>query len=420
MENNIKKTIDEIEVPLDKLDQAIARGVQVQREKRRNPIIVTAIIAAAVVTLILSSGFISPKMGSVLADVPIIGFMFKVEDHDKGLQTALSDDNKVTLNETVTSNGISITVEEIVYDGARINVIFSMPEFREVYPLSVYVNGEWINTGESLKILQKENPYRGLWEIRFKEELPDEFDLTIKMHQIDQTQGEWIFDTPIKKVSNDSRSLQAGQSGEISGISFVVDSVETSTTTTEVKVKFDTPMQELFSEEGILHATITDQHGTPMNVLDRSGSGTEKEAVYTYLMEPLNDKISKLNIIYYFFPFYHEREDILVPLADTFPQTISQGEMGDIIIKEVQQLGNEAILTFKVESDFPYDESFTPNFLDIITKAGESLTSDFTKAIGPNEYQLKFQTNAGEPYVHTVTAPFMEVESSAIVTIPIK
>ncbi|MEO4053888.1 DUF4179 domain-containing protein [Solibacillus sp. CAU 1738] len=420
MENNIKKTIDDIEVPLDKLDQAIQNGLQCKTKKRKNPFVVAAISVVATVALILGSGFISPQMAKVLADVPLIGFMYKIEEHDKGLYTALSDENKVTLNETVTSNGIAITVEEIVYDGARLNIIFSMPSYRDVYPLTILVNGEVINTGESLRTLEDNDVYRGLWEIKIPDNLPDAFDLTIKMHEINGTKGEWVFNTPIKKVNNNSHSLVAGQSGEIGDISFTVESVESSTTTTKVKVKFDTTMQELFSEKGVLHTTITDQHGTPMNVLDRSGSGDEKGTIYTYLIEPLSEGITELNIIYYFFPFYHERDDIIEPLAETFPQRISQGKMGDIVITGVEKSGPEATLTFNVDSDFPYDEYFTPNFIAIEDASGENLETDFIKSIGPNEYQLTFQTNAGKPYVHTVIAPFMKVEPSATVTIPVK
>ena len=36
MENNIKHAIDEIDVPLDKLNQAVERGVVIKKKKRGN------------------------------------------------------------------------------------------------------------------------------------------------------------------------------------------------------------------------------------------------------------------------------------------------------------------------------------------------------------------------------------------------
>lgn len=419
MENNIKKTIDDIDVPLEKLDQVIEKGMQHKKKRRKNPFVMAMISIVATGAVILSSGFISPQIAKVLAAVPLIGFMYDIAEHDKGLYTALSDDNKVILNETVTSNGIAITVEEIVYDGARLNVIFSMPKYGSLHPL-IYIDGKEHYLGGGGKILEDKDAFRGLWEFRMEEGLPDAFDLTIKINQVGTTKGEWIFSTPIQKVNNNNRTLVAGQSGEIADIPFSVESVETSTTTTKVKVKFDSLMDKLFSEEGVLHATITDQNGTPLTVLDQSGSGDDKDTTWTYLMEPFSEDITELKIIYYFFPFYLEQKKILVPLAAAFPQRIPQGKMGDIVITDVAHNGSEATLSLYVDSDFPYDDRLTPIFFDIIDDDGESLITDYIHAIGPNEYQLTFQVDAGKPNVHTLTIPNMEVEQSAIVTIPIK
>ena len=61
-----------------------------------------------------------------------------------------------------------------MYDGHRMNVIFSMPTYEDVYPLTILVDGEIINTGESLRTLDEGEVYRGLWEITLTEELPDD------------------------------------------------------------------------------------------------------------------------------------------------------------------------------------------------------------------------------------------------------
>lgn len=71
------------------------------------------------------------------------------------------------------------------------------------------------------------------------------------------------------------------------GNAFVVESMDISTTTTKINVKFDTTMDKLFSEEsGVLNATIMDQHGTPLKILDQTGGGDDKSTTYTYLIEP--------------------------------------------------------------------------------------------------------------------------------------
>ncbi|MFJ7950139.1 DUF4179 domain-containing protein [Lysinibacillus sp. NPDC096418] len=421
MENNIKKTIDDIDVPLEKLDQVIEKGMQHKKKKQKKSFAMAMLLVVATGGLVLGSGFISPKMANVLADVPLIGFMYDIEKYDEGLLNALSDDNKVTLNETVVSNGLPITVEEIVYDGARLDVIFSMPSYEGKYASSIHVDGKEINAGSSMRILENNDVFRGVWETRMPDNLPDAFDLTFNIHQIDDPTAKWVYRTPIQKVKNNIKTLATGQTGEIDGISFTVDHLETSTTTTKLNVKFDALMEKIFSEERVLFETVTDQNGTPIRVLDKSGSGDENGVTYTYLLGPLSEEITELKILYYFVPFYHEREDIIVPLADKFPQRISQGKMGDIVITNVEHKGSEATMTFYVDSDFPYNDVLMPNFLEIEVESGESLTTQILNPIGPNEYQLTFQANAGKPLVHTIAnTPDMKVEQSAIVTIPIK
>ncbi|MFC9540324.1 DUF4179 domain-containing protein [Lysinibacillus sp. NPDC056959] len=419
MESNIKEAINNIDVPLEKLDQAIEKGMRSEMKKSKKGWRTAIVSVVASVVLILGSGFISPQMANVLADMPLIGFMYNIVEQDEGLQTALSDDNKVKLNKTVTSNGIAITVEEIVYDGARLNVIFSMPKYMDIAPGFLYVNGRELNTGESLRVLEDQDGFRGLWEFPIDEELPDEFDLTLKFLQVGSTKGEWVFSTPIKKVKNDSHKLVAGQSGKVNGISFDVESVEASATSTKIKVKFDATSDKLFSEEaGVLNATIMDQNGAPLKVLHQSGSGGDKSTTYTYLTEPLNKNITDIKIAYYFSSFDMERKDLIVPLADTLPQRISQGEMGDLVITEVTNKGQKATLSFYVDSDFPYNNNLIS--LDVKSESGESLIIEYAHAIGPNKFLVSYQTNVGKPIIHILETPYMEVETSANVTIPVK
>lgn len=91
MENNIKKVMDEMEVPMQQLDEAIARGMSMSKKKPRNKFKVGLLSAVAVVSLVLGSGFLSPTIGNALAKVPLISFRYKIEQHDKGLKKALVD-----------------------------------------------------------------------------------------------------------------------------------------------------------------------------------------------------------------------------------------------------------------------------------------------------------------------------------------
>ena len=67
-------------------------------------------------------------------------------------------------------------------------------------------------------------------------------------------------------------------------------------------------------------------------------------------------------------------------------------------------------------------ETVTKAYASIHTlkEEGESLMTEYPKAIGPNEYQIAFQLTSGRKLIQTTTTPKMAIEPSAIVTIPVK
>lgn len=418
MERDIKKAFDEIKVPHEKLNHSIQKGLP---PKKRKPIQTTILAVTATALMVLGAGFILPNWSEILAKVPIIGFLYDIEKHDPGLQEALSNENKIVLNETITDAGVSITIEEIVYDGMRMNIIFSSAKYEDIAPLYISINGEEINHSESLRILSEENEFRGLWEIKPEEPLPDQFDMTVNIRQIGQIKGDWSFDTHVKKIENGMRTIAVEDKGYIQGIPFEIDSFKTSATTSELKVRFKEKSENLLlsNENGSLHVTITDQNGTPLNILDQSATGTEdgRETIFTYLLEPLNN-ITELKVIHYFLPILNHWEEIEVPLTDNLPSKIELGKETAISITALEYEASYAHFTFEVLNDFPYDYYFTPHAIDIVNEEGESLVTDYIHAVGPNKYSLSYQANAGNAFIKIREALPLQVEEKAIITIP--
>lgn len=425
MENNIKKVIDEMDVPMQKLDEAINKGIIAPKKKTKNKLIIGILSSVAAVSLVLGSGFVSPTVGNALAKIPFMGFVYKIEEQDKGLHKALSDSNAIKLNKTVTSKGISVTFEEVVYDGARLHVIYSMPEYREIGKMEMFVNGEWLNTGGSITSLQEEEgSYRALYGFRFEEELPEAFDLTLKIDSIDGIVGDWTFEIPIKKVQNKHRILQAGQTGMMNGVAFEVKSAQTSTTSTKLQVEFTGPIREKigFPIGWSISETITDQNGVPLKILEKVGGGkTDNDLTWTYMLEPLASDITELRLYYYAGPKIDAVfEDVIVPLSNELPQKIELGDMGDIVITHVEQVGDEAVLTFLIDSDFPFNRNLGLLPFTIALEDGERIMTEGVQAIGRNEYQLKYKTNVGQPFIKTILLPKLTIEPTAQVVIPIK
>lgn len=416
MEKEIKRGIEEIEVPMEKLDNAINKGIKLGKPKKRRYSI-PLFASAAIIGLILCSGFVSPQMASVLAKMPLIGFIYKIEEHDVGLHVAMMDENKVTLNKVLESNGVAITIEDIVYDGTRIAFTYTQDVEEEIYPLTVKVDGKEINFSKGLKELEAETGFRGLIEVMPVEDLPDSFQLEVSIHQIGDTKGEWVFSTEISKVSNNSRELFVGQKGIVDGMNYTIQHAEASSTGTVIEVAFDSSkVEQLFSFEKIIHFNFTDQKGMPIQILDFSGM----DHIYKYILAPISDEVTEIHVLAYSFPPKIERVEIVEVLKEKFPQIISQGEMGDIVITDVEKVGNEYKMTFHSTSDFPFDAGFSPNVINIVDENENNLIMDYPKAIGPNEYELKYFATSGKVFAKTIKLPIMEIEESAKVVIPVK
>lgn len=409
MENNIKKAIEQIDVPLDKLDAAIMIGVQANVKKRPKRMMKLVLGLVSTLVLVLLSGYISPSMARVLATVPIIGNLYyDIEQQDIGLQVALSDANKIVLNESVTSSDITVTFEEIVFDGERMHVIFSMDEFRDIYPLYIYVDGNLVNQAEGLRELESDTGYRGLWELDFEEELPDAFEINIQIRYIEGIKGDWQITTPIQKVANNEKTIATNQQGQVDGIDYEVIELKTSNTSTVLKMRFAADFTTMLMGEQRLKATITDQQGMPLKVLDFNTGGESDAPEFKYIIEPLANDVSKMVVQLYYEPLIYERKEIHKRLSKTLPQRISFGEMGELVITDIVEKDHLHTLTFKVESSFAFDYDFNPS-VHVQNRAGESFVTEYVHAVGPNEYELTYQDTGGDVYVSLLEMPKLEV-----------
>ena len=409
MENNIKKAMEHIEVPLDKLDEAILNGVKVSTKQQQKPLRKIALGLIATIFVVLVSGYFSSTMARVLATVPILGdFYYNIEQQDKGLQIALSDANKVELNESVTSSDITVTFEEIVFDGERMHVIFSMDEYRDIYPLNIFVDGILVNQSESLRELESDTGYRGLWEFEFEEELPEAFDLTIQIRYIRGVEGNWQVTTPIQKVTNNEKVIVTNQQGQVDDIVYEVTEFKISDTSTVLKVRFFEDFMKTAVSNERLTATITNQFGVPLNVVDFNMLAEENATVYKYILEPLDD-VQTVAVQFYYEPSIVERKEIKKALSQKLPQRISFGKMGELVVTDVVKQGNSHTLQFRVESAFAFDYYFTQSNVDVQNRAGESLVIDYVHAVGPNEYELTYQAVGGDVYVSMLKIPELKV-----------
>lgn len=119
----IRSRLDDTYQSLGSMPIPSGDGVQRPKRKQRRMIGLAA-LAAASILLILGSGFISPVMANALNQIPFIGNLFD-KAGDAGLKTASKQGLTEDVNASVTHDGVTFSISELMYDGTRISMILT-------------------------------------------------------------------------------------------------------------------------------------------------------------------------------------------------------------------------------------------------------------------------------------------------------
>ena len=129
---NVKNGLPEF--PRDEVRAAISKGIQqaeqqgnlqevplqMKQKRKRKPLLYLA-STAATFGILLGSAYVSPTLASTLSQLPIIGSVFS-DSGLLGLKQASEQGLTSAVGKTKTINGISVTVNEVLYDETKITV----------------------------------------------------------------------------------------------------------------------------------------------------------------------------------------------------------------------------------------------------------------------------------------------------------
>lgn len=278
--------INKIEVPREDLQIEIKKGMN--RAKQEKPIKrkykrrkIAWLAAASVCIGVLGSGFIFPQMNRVLAEVPLIG---KVYDyfHDTMGQNLFASKLVTELNQQAVSNGVSVTMKSVYYDGGRIGITFTVDNPDKVGESAVshnrfdytykLVDGspKWMSAASGDGRVTKSG-WLGYIHIDYPEkELPPNTTLPITITSIGETRGFWKFDIPVKQLENKKINPQQSVSSEDQQHTFNFENITIGKGVTTIDYKAIYP---LVGENDLARIhKITDDKG---NEIDMSTSGIE-------------------------------------------------------------------------------------------------------------------------------------------------
>ncbi|OLP63105.1 hypothetical protein BACPU_35050 [Bacillus pumilus] len=266
------EALEQIPVPKEKVFHAISKGINkdVDRSFRNKRKIITVVVTtAAIVGIIMASGFISPTMNKVLAKAPLIGAIFQGFDDTTGVD--LVNQQAVTeLNQSMTKNGVTVKLTSVYFDGGMVSITGFVNEkvdngINEEGEVSFDVNfgqykgddDPWLNM--SKEIMKGENGYQFQWKIQYPfNSLNENFTLPFTIHSINGIKGEWKFNIPIQQEKN--RTVALNYEKEYADDEVSVHLKEILTAKASSSLVYETVKK--FNDDHIYILKAIDNHGT--------------------------------------------------------------------------------------------------------------------------------------------------------------
>ncbi|MEH7121887.1 DUF4179 domain-containing protein [Bacillus sp. JJ1773] len=400
---DLKKELDKVSVPMDKLDSIITNTIKESRTKTSNKKVALYSFIAAVLGfgVFIGSASVSPVMAKIASNIPIIGTFFN-DSLDEGLRLAGKKGLTQVINQSSKDNGITLTMNEIFYDGTRLTFGFTQESLFAIGQLerpTIEVNGKEINFSSSYSgEFVTPQKYKGIIDITATEELPEEFDMKIRIDAVGLIPGKWEFTFPVKQ-SNEVTVIRPQETKLIEGAEVEISSLKLGPAGTDLSVK-------VLKDEGnnkidpySLNFYVIDDNGNVLDTVTGNGSG-EKEngkeiADLKFLYSPLKESSKKVSVIPYIIPVSEEGwEEVSLPLDEqSLPFNVDQGEFGKVLVTKVIYQQDKLVLYFDLQSDVIVDNKLSRNSLWLEDAIGKNLMLEdkpFAERIEGNEFKQEF------------------------------
>lgn len=408
MNNNqwpdLKKEMEKIEVPTE-LSAIIVNTVNENRMKRSKKKVFFYFLSAAMIGfgLFIGSASISPAMAKIASTIPIIGTFFN-DSMDEGLRIAGKQGLTQVVGQSSKDNGITLTIDEIFYDGTRFTIGYTQESLFAIGNLerpTIKVDGKEINfaSGSSGDFITPQK-YKGTIDITPTEELPEAFNMNMRIDAVGAIPGKWAFSFPVKQ-SNEVTVIEPNEVHIIEGVEVGVSSLKIGPAGTDLTVIMEKDDGDAGLNPFYLDFYMIDDEGNVLDMVSGSGSGENengKEIMkYKYLYSPLKEGSKKVKVVPYIIPVSEKGwEEVIVPLDEqTVPFVVDQGEFGNIVVTKVVHHQDRMVMYYDLQTDAIVDNELSRNALGLVDAKGNSLTpkdGGLAKRIEGNSYKQEFVT----------------------------
>lgn len=304
--------------PKEEVRSAIRSGINqaeeqmgtlnIKKSSIKRKLVYTLVSVAAIFLLLVGSSHYSPTLASSLSQIPIIGSVFGNSEFIS-LQQAQKEGLTKEVGETQTVDGISVTLDEILYDQNNISiglVIESDKDLGEYYfgagmDFTMDGNRPLAGSGTFGEDVLSDTTRTAIQEINVTDEMPDEFDLGLVL------QGEngeaFHFSIPLEKIT-ELTTIDINHEQSVDGVNLQVKDMSISQTglslsyeSSEAETDFD------LSRGGNIEFKMEDQDGK--EITGHSG-GVTGELIKDKIIfksnkqfDPINTDVKELTITPY-------------------------------------------------------------------------------------------------------------------------
>lgn len=450
MNNRVDKLLQNWGAEKEQVPEIFSKGVddllknlpdspqqQINLKPKRNKWMLKGLIATAGVTFgIIGSGFVSPVMAQVLKEVPIIGSIFGGST-DSTIQIIDEKGLASQLNETVTDNGISLTITEAYFGGGRLvigytietdNIELQTLEKAQEVPLSfeALLNGQRFDYMSEFEQSIENGVVTGIIDMSVGLEHPliDQPTLFLNVSEIGGIEGTWNFELLLGNEATSEATLGFAPlvSASWDDATFVVERVEFTPAQSQIIIKRTLPRSEMDH----YFFSVYDENGTSLGVSGGSGGpitdlGNGMVSFRETILLPgrevapngLKIEITNNHGVISEMSNYVE---VNIPLSETeLPHTINYPDGSKIIITGYEQLADKTIIYYDIKGKLGLQNTFLMLFdqkesiIELIEPERTSLdTLSFKREYENTEGPITLHTTMQK--VNTVDWKLMEVD----------
>ncbi|SMF91656.1 protein of unknown function [Paenibacillus uliginis N3/975] len=281
------------------------------RKKRRFAGILAA--TAASTLLIIGSGFISPVMAETLKNIPVVGSLF-IKAGDEGLKKASKQGLTTHANQSVTHEGTTLSISELLYDGSRISMVLTRETsdgknetFRDWWDhiddknqasyIRFFVDDKELNVGYTMSYTGEDAKNSTIITLS-PDSLPDEFKWNVVIWDI-KTEQQFKLIIPVKKNTTNNVILKPEELKSHDNINMTIKKLEITPATMRLELTITgKPGQDIKEiEEAIpsqykimgsidINYDVMNDKGELAGSIGGNGYGSDGIYEYTFMFEP--------------------------------------------------------------------------------------------------------------------------------------